>query len=231
MNFKKEGDLNEPKFDFCIVGAGPSGLTAAYQLLKAGKSVVLIERDNRTGGLAKSHNYGGQIFDTGPKRFHTDDPIVLNFITEITKGYINKITRSTKVYFLDKYFEWPLQSKDLLKMPPVVSMRCALDMLKKDLLGTRHLSINISTQNMEKPYMLYFLNPTHRNSCAGPHPRQPVVAAGFADGAVMLVRIDDGALIEAKSRGGSAVSALGWEARGQTLAFGTEAGEAGVLRL
>jgi WD40 repeat protein len=63
------------------------------------------------------------------------------------------------------------------------------------------------------------------------HPRQPVVAVGYADGVVMLVRIDDGALILAKPQGTSAVSALGWDATGQTLAFGTEAGEAGVLVL
>jgi WD40 repeat protein len=63
------------------------------------------------------------------------------------------------------------------------------------------------------------------------HPRQPVVAAGFADGVVMLVRIDDGALIVAKPQGASAVSALGWDASGQTVAFGTDAGEAGVLTL
>ncbi len=118
-------------FDFCIVGAGPSGLTAAYQLLKAGRSVVLIERDARVGGLAKSYNYGGQIFDTGPKRFHTDDQAVLEFIHEITQGHISRIGRSTKVYFLDKYFEWPLQSKDLLKMPVSVSLRCAIDLLKE----------------------------------------------------------------------------------------------------
>ena len=61
------------------------------------------------------------------------------------------------------------------------------------------------------------------------HPHQPVVATGYADGVVMLVRIDDGALIEAKGGGTSPVSALGWDAAGQTLAFGTEAGEAGVL--
>ena len=60
------------------------------------------------------------------------------------------------------------------------------------------------------------------------HPRQPVVAAGYADGAVALVRIDDGALIGVRAQG-APVSALGWDAGGQALAFGDETGEAGVL--
>jgi WD40 repeat protein len=63
------------------------------------------------------------------------------------------------------------------------------------------------------------------------HPRQPVVATGFADGAVLLVRIDDGALILVRQGDGEPVSALGWDASGQMLAYGTEAGRAGVLRL
>ncbi|HEY7997379.1 MAG TPA: WD40 repeat domain-containing protein [Pseudolabrys sp.] len=61
------------------------------------------------------------------------------------------------------------------------------------------------------------------------HPRQPVVAVGYADGVVTLVRIDDGALILVKQEGAAPVSALGWDDVGQTLAFGTEAGEAGAL--
>ena len=61
------------------------------------------------------------------------------------------------------------------------------------------------------------------------HPHQPVVAVGYADGVVVLARIDDGALIEVKAAGLAPVSALGWDAKGQTLAFGTEAGEAGAL--
>ena len=63
------------------------------------------------------------------------------------------------------------------------------------------------------------------------HPKQPVVAAGFSDGSVVLVRIDDGALIAARQADGQAVSALGWNASGQILAFGTEAGDAGILTL
>jgi WD40 repeat protein len=70
-----------------------------------------------------------------------------------------------------------------------------------------------------------------RVSVVACHPRQPVVAVGYADGTVLLVRIDDGALIVAKPQGASPVTALGWDAGGQTLGFGTETGEAGVLGL
>src|SRR5262245_48440432 len=119
------------KFDYCIVGAGASGLTLAYQLLKAGKSVLMIERDARVGGLAKSYNYNGHVFDTGPKRFHTDDPIVLDFISDVLREDSVTIGRSTKVHFLGKYFTWPLGPKDLLRLPPATSFLCFLDLLKK----------------------------------------------------------------------------------------------------
>src|SRR5262245_7792521 len=63
------------------------------------------------------------------------------------------------------------------------------------------------------------------------HPRQPIVAVGYADGAVKLVRIDDDALILTRQPDGQAVSALAWDSSGQTLAFGTESGDAAVVAL
>jgi hypothetical protein len=63
------------------------------------------------------------------------------------------------------------------------------------------------------------------------HPRQPIAAVGYADGAVALVRLDDGALIGVRAADDDPVSALGWAADGQVLAFGTDAGRAGLLRL
>jgi WD40 repeat protein len=63
------------------------------------------------------------------------------------------------------------------------------------------------------------------------HPRHPVIAAGYADGTVLLVRIDDDAEIIARRPGGVPVTALGWNATGTVLAFGTDDGEAGVARL
>jgi WD40 repeat protein len=70
-----------------------------------------------------------------------------------------------------------------------------------------------------------------RVSAVACHPRQPVVATGYGDGTVLLIRLDDGALILVRPGDGEPVSALGWDASGQMLAYGTEAGRAGVLRL
>src|SRR3954463_6517318 len=63
------------------------------------------------------------------------------------------------------------------------------------------------------------------------HPKQEVVAVGYADGTVLLVRIDDGAEVLGKKPGDGPVTALGWDAAGTLLAFGTEAGEAGLIDL
>jgi len=63
------------------------------------------------------------------------------------------------------------------------------------------------------------------------HPKQEVVAVGYADGTVLLVRIDDGAEVLAKKPGDAPVTALGWDAAGSLLAWGTDGGEAGVINL
>lgn len=63
------------------------------------------------------------------------------------------------------------------------------------------------------------------------HPRQEVVAIGYADGMVLLVRIEDGAEIVAKTPGPAPVTALAWDAVGTQLGFGTEDGQAGVVTL
>jgi WD40 repeat protein len=70
-----------------------------------------------------------------------------------------------------------------------------------------------------------------RVSMVACHPKKEVVAVGYADGTVLLVRIEDGAEVLAKKPGNGPVSALAWDATGNLLAFGTEGGEAGVIDL
>ncbi len=63
------------------------------------------------------------------------------------------------------------------------------------------------------------------------HPKQEVLAAGYADGQLLLVRLEDGAAILVRAADGAPISALAWSTNGQALAFGTEDGKAGVLTL
>jgi WD40 repeat protein len=60
------------------------------------------------------------------------------------------------------------------------------------------------------------------------HPREDILAAGYSDGTVLMVRMHDGAEILVR-RGGEPVSALAWNAKGTLLAFGTEDGDTGML--
>jgi WD40 repeat protein len=63
------------------------------------------------------------------------------------------------------------------------------------------------------------------------HPRQEILAAGYADGLVLLVRIDDGAEILAKAPDQAPITALAWDSTGTRLAWGSENGKAGIIRL
>lgn len=63
------------------------------------------------------------------------------------------------------------------------------------------------------------------------HPAALVLAAGYADGALLLIRLTDAAELIARAPDGSAVTALAWDAKGKRLAFGTENGGAGILTL
>jgi hypothetical protein len=71
----------------------------------------------------------------------------------------------------------------------------------------------------------------HQVSAVACHPEKDVIAAGYADGLVLLVRTADGAEVLARRPDGSPVSALAWNGKGTALAFGTEDGEAGVVGL
>ena len=70
-----------------------------------------------------------------------------------------------------------------------------------------------------------------RVSMVACHPKQDIMAAGYGDGTVLMVRLEDGAEILVRRNGGGAVSALAWNARGTLLAFGTEDGDAGIVEL
>ena len=70
-----------------------------------------------------------------------------------------------------------------------------------------------------------------RVSTVACHPKQDILAAGYSDGTILMVRFNDGAEILVRKPGAVPVSALAWNAKGTMLAFAAEDGDAGLLEL
>jgi len=63
------------------------------------------------------------------------------------------------------------------------------------------------------------------------HPDQAILASGYEDGTVLMVRLSDGAEILVHRNGGAPIAGLAWNKKGTLLAFAAEDGEAGILPL
>lgn len=97
-----------------ILGAGPAGLAAAYTLTQKGQPVVVVERDSRVGGLAKSIEYKGFILDYGPHRFYTKIAPVLKLWNDVLQDEQVTVNRLTRIYYGGRYFSYPLKAFEAL---------------------------------------------------------------------------------------------------------------------
>ena len=67
-----------------IIGAGPAGLTAAYELLKKSDvKPIIYEMTDEIGGISKTHNHNGNRMDMGGHRFFSKSETVMDFWQEI----------------------------------------------------------------------------------------------------------------------------------------------------
>jgi len=114
-----------------IVGAGITGLVLAYALTRDGHDVVLVEKEQSVGGLAKSHSYDGFVFDVGPHRFHSDRPEVNDLIHEVLQDDFRMIVRKSGVHMFGTYFDWPLGVGSAFKLPPAKILPILLDLMRK----------------------------------------------------------------------------------------------------
>jgi len=112
-----------------IVGAGVTGLVTAQLLAEAGAEVVVIERDDALGGLARSFHYEGFVFDVGPHRFHTANPQVSAWLERVLGEDIVLFPRRSEVYFQGKYYLWPLKPQQLAQLPPAMAAKSGVDLL------------------------------------------------------------------------------------------------------
>jgi protoporphyrinogen/coproporphyrinogen III oxidase len=66
-----------------VIGAGISGLTAAYRLQQAGVEVVVLERESLAGGKIRSSSHDGVTFDWGPNGFLSNAPDTLKLVDDL----------------------------------------------------------------------------------------------------------------------------------------------------
>ena len=93
-----------------IIGGGPAGLTAGYELQKQSDSFspVVFEASAHLGGIARTESYNGYRFDIGGHRFFTKVPDVERMWHEVLKQEFITVPRSSRIYYRGKFFDYPL---------------------------------------------------------------------------------------------------------------------------
>src|SRR3990172_11005419 len=97
-----------------IIGAGPAGLTAAYELSKQGIESTVLEKDNVVGGLARTVRYKGYYFDIGGHRFFTKVKAVEDMWREVLQQDFLRRSRLSRIYYNKKFFYYPLRAWNAL---------------------------------------------------------------------------------------------------------------------
>jgi protoporphyrinogen oxidase len=98
-----------------IIGAGPAGLTAAYELQKLGKKSIVLEADNQVGGISKTVNYQGNRFDLGGHRFFSKVPYVNEIWEDILRDDFLSRSRMSRIHYKNHFFDYPLKPINALQ--------------------------------------------------------------------------------------------------------------------
>ena len=103
-------------YECIVIGAGPAGLTAAYQLAKAGKPTLTIEQDpENVGGISRTARYKGYLFDIGGHRFFSKSKEVVDLWDEILPDDFIERPRLSRIFYGNKFYSYPLNGFEALR--------------------------------------------------------------------------------------------------------------------
>ncbi|MBM4424032.1 MAG: NAD(P)/FAD-dependent oxidoreductase [Chloroflexi bacterium] len=97
-----------------IIGAGPAGLTAAWELIRRGVKVTVLEKYHLVGGIARTEQYNGYYFDIGGHRFFTKVEAVNALWNEWMGGEFMLRPRISRIYYDGKFYDYPLRAFNAL---------------------------------------------------------------------------------------------------------------------
>lgn len=113
-----------------VIGAGPAGLSCAYELLRLGYKVDIFELDNVVGGMSRTIDVLGQRVDIGPHRFFSKYDLINNIWQLANNDEFITENRLSRIFYRGKFFSYPLKGFEaLFNLGLIESTHCILSYL------------------------------------------------------------------------------------------------------
>jgi protoporphyrinogen oxidase len=109
-----------------VIGAGPAGLTAAFQFEKEGIHSTILEGTDQVGGISRTVERDGWRFDIGGHRFFTKVQEVEDLWHEILpdEDFLLR-PRMSRIFYRGKYYDYPIKARNALQnLGPIEAARC-----------------------------------------------------------------------------------------------------------
>jgi oxygen-dependent protoporphyrinogen oxidase len=121
---------SDPNLPVVIIGGGVTGLAAAYQLVRAGRALVLVEAQPRLGGVVQTTTVEGCVLEAGPDSFLSAKPAALDLIGELgLQGEVIGSNDHSRVTYLVKRGRLVPLPDGLMMMVPTKVLPVALSPL------------------------------------------------------------------------------------------------------
>ncbi len=121
-----------------IIGGGPAGLSAAYELANAGVRSTVLEASKVVGGISRTVEYKGYLFDIGGHRFFTKVKLVRKMWEQILGEDFLSRPRMSRIFYKNTFFAYPLEPMNALRgLGLVESARCGFSFLRAQVLPTK----------------------------------------------------------------------------------------------
>ena len=149
-----------------IIGAGPAGLTAAYELSNANVAPLVFEQDTIVGGIARTVQYAGYRFDIGGHRFFTKVQSINDWWQRMLDDDLLVRSRQSRIYYNGKFFDYPLKPLNaIIGLGPFETFRVALSYLNAQFFPypvEDNLEQWVSNRFGSRLYEIFFKNYTEK---------------------------------------------------------------------